>query len=167
MLARAQPGAEARVVRLTGADGFSRSIPIEKAMHPDTLIARNMNGEKLPVNHGFPLRAVVPGWYGMDSIKWLRGIEVLSGEAPEQGYSRQVRSLLAGAQRSGPVAAMNVKSAFSRPLDGAILVGRRFVARGAAWGGENRVRQVEISVDGAQLWQPARPLTPPQPYAWL
>src|SRR5437867_12068218 len=101
MLARAQPGAEARVVRLTGADGFSRSIPIEKAMHPDTLIARNMNGEKLPVNHGFPLRAVIPGWYGMDSVKWLRSVEVLSGEAPPQGYARQVRSLLATTRLPG------------------------------------------------------------------
>ena len=167
LLARAQPGAEARVVRLTGADGFSRSIPIEKAMHSDTLIARNMNGEKLPVNHGFPLRAVVPGWYGMDSVKWLRSIEVLAGDTAAQGYWRQIRSLLAGTRPAGAVTAMNVKAAFSRPLDGAILMGRRFVVRGAAWAGENRVRQVEVSVDGGNSWQTARLASDPQPYAWV
>src|SRR5258706_8130059 len=103
LLAKTRPRAEARFVRLSGADGFSRSIPIEKAMHPDTLIAHSMNGEKLPVNHGFPVRAVIPGWYGMDSVKWLRSVEVLTGDAPAQGYLRQVRSLLAGPRPAGPV----------------------------------------------------------------
>src|SRR5206468_3324474 len=130
LLARASPGAEARFVKLSGADGFSRAIPLEKAMHPDTLIAHNMNGEKLRVKHGFPLRAVVPGWYGMDSVKWLRSVEVLAGDIPAQSYFRQVRSLLAGARPDGPVTAMNVKAAFSRPLDGAILTGRRFAVHG-------------------------------------
>ena len=167
LLERAGPSAGARFVRLSGADGFSRCIPLTKAIHPDTLIALSMNDEKLPAKHGFPIRAVIPGWYGMDSVKWLRGVEVLTGEAPEQGYTRQVRSLLTGARPDGPVAGMNVKSEFSRPLDGAILMGRRFVARGAAWAGENRVRQVEISVDGAKSWQTARLLSQPKPYAWV
>jgi DMSO/TMAO reductase YedYZ molybdopterin-dependent catalytic subunit len=167
LLAKARPGEEGRVVRLSGADGFSRSIPIEKAMHPDTLIAHNMNGEKLPVNHGFPLRAVVPGWYGMDSVKWLRSVEVLAGDTPAQGYLRQVRSLLAGTRPAGAVTAMNVKAAFSRPLDGAILMGRRFVVRGAAWAGENRVRQVDASVDGGKSWHAARLASDPQAYAWV
>jgi DMSO/TMAO reductase YedYZ molybdopterin-dependent catalytic subunit len=167
LLEKARPGVDARFVRLSGADGFARSIPLAKAMHTDTLLAHQMNGEKLSVKHGFPLRAVVPGWYGMDSIKWLRGIEVLAGEPPEQGYQRQVRSLLTGTQPAGPVTAMNVKSAFSRPLDGAILAGKHFTVRGAAWAGENRVRQVEVSLDGGRSWQPARLLSPPRPYNWV
>src|SRR5690242_3065202 len=167
LLEKARPHAEARYVRLSGADGYSRSIPLAKAMHPDTLVAQQMNGEKLPVNHGFPLRAVIPGWYGMDSVKWLRSVEVLGGEAPPQGYARQVRSLLAGTRPAGPVTAMNVKSAFSRPLDGAMLTGRRFVVRGAAWAGENRVRQVEISLDAGKSWQNARLLSDPRSYAWV
>jgi sulfite oxidase len=167
LLAKARPGAEARLVRLSGADGFSRSIPLAKAMHTDTLIAHQMNGEKLSVKHGFPLRAVIPGWYGMDSVKWLRAVEILAGEAPEQGYVRQVRSLLAGTRPDGPVTVMNVKSAFSRPLHGAILAGRHFVVRGAAWAGENRVRRLEVSLDGGKSWQPARLLSDPQPYAWV
>src|SRR5205823_8775129 len=133
----------------------------------DTLIAHQMNGEKLPANHGFPLRAVIPGWYGMDSVKWLRAVDVLTGERPEQGYTRQVRSLLAGTRPAGSVTTMNVKSAFSRPMDGAILSSRRFVVRGAAWAGENRIRRVELSYDGGKSWQPARLLSDPQPYAWV
>jgi DMSO/TMAO reductase YedYZ molybdopterin-dependent catalytic subunit len=167
LLEKARPGADARFVRLSGADGFSRSIPFAKAMHADTLLVYQMNGDKLPAKHGFPVRAVVPGWYGMDSIKWLRGIEVLTDGPPEQGYQRQVRSLLTGTRPGGPVTAMNVKSAFSRPLDGAILTGRNFTVHGAAWAGENRVRQVDISMDGGRSWQAAKLLSQPRPYEWV
>ncbi len=167
LLAKAQPAAGSRSVTLSGADSFSRSIPLAKALHPDTLIAHRMNGEKLPASHGFPLRAVIPGWYGMDSVKWLRSVEVLMGDVPTQGYSRQVRSLLTGVRPDGPVTAMNVKAVFSRPLDGATLQGRRFVVRGAAWAGENRVQLVEVSVDGGRSWRPARLSTDPKPYAWV
>jgi hypothetical protein len=103
----------------------------------------------------------------MDSIKWLRAIDVLASEPPEQGYMRQVRSLLAGARQDGPVTAMNVKSAFSRPLDGAILTGRHFMVRGAAWAGENRIRQVEVSLDAGKSWQQAKLGSEPRPYSWV
>ena len=56
---------------------YERGLPLEKAMHPDTLLAYEMNGEPLPVMHGYPLRLLVPGWYGMNSIKWLVGINVI------------------------------------------------------------------------------------------
>lgn len=167
LLEAARPAAEAGAIRLAGADGFSRAIPLAKAMGPDPLLALTMNGEKLPVNHGFPVRAIVPGWYGMDSVKWLRSIEVLAGGPPSQDYTREVRSLFAGRQRAEAVTAMNVKSAFSRPLDGAILFGRRFMLRGAAWAGENRVRRVEVSIDGGKTWRPARLESESKPYAWV
>jgi DMSO/TMAO reductase YedYZ molybdopterin-dependent catalytic subunit len=167
LLEKARPAAEGRFVRFSGADGYSRTIPLTKAMHPDTLLAHRMNDEKLPANHGFPLRAMVPGWYGMDSVKWLRSVEVLADTAPEAGYVRQVRSLLAGTRPAGPVTSMNVKSVFSRPLDGAILVGRRFIVRGAAWAGETRVRQVDFSSDAGKTWQAAKLLSTPQPYSWV
>lgn len=163
---KAHTNSDARFVRFSGADGFSRTIPLAKAVHPDTLIAYQMNGEKLPVNHGFPVRALIPGWYGMDSVKWLRRVDVLTDDEPGQEYVRQVRSLLAGRRPAGGVTAMQVKSAFSRPLNGAILVGRRFTIRGAAWAGENRVRKVEVSTDGAKSWRPARMAGDPLPYAW-
>jgi len=166
LLERAQPTSEARSVRLSGGDGFSRTIPLTKALHTSALIAHGMNGGRLPENHGFPLRAVIAGWYAMDSIKWLRSIEVLDREAENQSYGRLTRSLLAGTRPDGPVTTMSVKSAFSRPVDGAILTGRRFTIRGAAWAGENRVRQVEVSMDGGKSWLVARLAGEPQPYAW-
>ena len=167
VLEKARVTGAARFVRLTGADGFERTIPLEKAIHPDTVIARSMNGDKLPVSHGFPLRAIVPGWYGMDSVKWLRSVELLPGASSHAEYTRLTRSLLAGAQPAGPVAAMEVKSAFSRPLDGAILSSRRFIVRGAAWAGENRVRRVELSTDEQRTWAPANVASDPLPYCWV
>ena len=73
---------EARSVLLVGMDeespegGFRRVLPVEKAMHPDTLLAYSLNGEALPRDHGYPLRALAPGWVGSSSIKWLRSIVV-------------------------------------------------------------------------------------------
>jgi DMSO/TMAO reductase YedYZ molybdopterin-dependent catalytic subunit len=163
-----EPAPEARWARFSGADGFSRCIPIEKALHADTLIAYSMNGEKLPVNHGFPLRALIPGWYGMDSVKWLQRIELLPAEdKASDGYIRLVRSLRTGTQSSARVSAMQVKSTFARPLDGAILMNRQFTVRGAAWAGENRVRQVEVSTNAGKSWQAARFTSDPLPYAWV
>jgi DMSO/TMAO reductase YedYZ molybdopterin-dependent catalytic subunit len=171
LLEAVEAGHEAKFVRLSGADGFARSIPISKARHPDTLIAYNMNGERLPANHGFPLRAVIPGWYGMDSVKWLSDIEILTGEdttpAMRERYVRMTRTLLGGPRPSGPVTAMNVNSVFSRPVDGAILLGRRFTIRGAAWAGENRVARVEVSTNGGKTWQTARLEDSPRPYSWV
>jgi DMSO/TMAO reductase YedYZ molybdopterin-dependent catalytic subunit len=167
ILQAVRPNADASAIRFDGADGFSRVVPLAKAVGPDPLLALTMNGEKLPASHGFPLRAIIPGWYGMDSVKWLRSIHVLAGEPPSQDYVREVRSLLAGRQRAEAVTAMNVKSTFSRPVDGATLFGRRFTLRGAAWAGENRVRRVEISIDGGISWQPARLESESKPYAWV
>jgi DMSO/TMAO reductase YedYZ molybdopterin-dependent catalytic subunit len=167
ILQEARPAAEAGGIRLGGADGFSRVVPLAKAMGPDTLLALTMNGEKLPVNHGFPLRAIIPGWYGMDSVKWLRSIQVLAGDPPLQDYVREERSLLIGRRRTDAVNAMNVKSTFSRPVDGATLFGRRFILRGAAWAGENRVRRVEVSIDGGSSWRLAHLESESKPYAWV
>jgi DMSO/TMAO reductase YedYZ molybdopterin-dependent catalytic subunit len=150
------------LVRITGADGFSRTLPRDKAMHPDTLLAWAMNGERLPPNHGFPLRSLVPGWYGMESVKWLRSVEGTDLEDRSNSYRRRVRSLLAGERVAEPVREIQVKSVFSRPLDGAILSGRRFVVRGAAWGSAGAVA---VSTDGGRTWASAR-TSESKPYTW-
>lgn len=172
LLARAQPRPEAGTVRLRGADGYSRTIPMAKALHPDTLLALTMNGERLPAAHGFPVRAVVAGWYGMDSVKWLQTLEVLHREEDASGTRayRRLESGVGGVRDAGPVTAMDVKSVFSRPADGAILIGRRFTVRGAAWAGERKVATVEVSTDGGSSWEAARfsvGRPAPQPYAWV
>jgi DMSO/TMAO reductase YedYZ molybdopterin-dependent catalytic subunit len=165
----AQPKPGANSIRLSGADGFARTIPMTKAMDPDTLVAYGMNGEKLHAKHGLPLRAIVPGWYGMDSVKCLREIAILSEQDGDSGnrYIRLTRSLLTGTRAAGAVAAMNVKSTFSRPMDGAILTSRRFTIRGAAWAGQNRIRQVEVSTDGGNAWRDATLAAQPAPYCWV
>lgn len=158
---------EAQFVRLSGSDGFSRCLPLKKAMHPDTLLAYEMGGDRLPASHGFPVRAIVPGWYGMESVKWLRGVDVVESPDSPGNYVRLERSLLTGVRGGDPVREGNVKSAFSRPLDGAVLSSRRFIVRGMAWAGENRVRQVEVSVDGGKTWRAAKMVSQPRPYAWV
>ena len=74
----------------------------------------------------------------MDSVKWLREVELSTEDDTSSAYVRATRSLLAGNRPAGRITAMTVKSVFSRPVDGAVLVGRRFIIRGAAWAGENR-----------------------------
>lgn len=171
VIEKARPREEARFVRLTGADGYTREIPLIKAMHADTMLAVQMNGEKLPPAHGSPIRAIIPGWYGMDSVKWLRRIELREQEdtsvPSEFRYRRRIKSLLAGTRESDPVTAINVKSEFSRPVDGAILTGRQFIVRGVAWAGENRVRSVEVSVDSGKTWEAAKLPPQSQPYTWV
>src|SRR5216117_2616506 len=104
----------------------------------------------------------------MDSVKWLRSIELLPAEdTASQDYIRQLRSQPGGVQPAGRVGAMEVKSAFARPLDGAILMKRHFTVRGAAWAGENRVRQVDVSTDAGKTWQSARLARDPLTYAWV
>ncbi|MEP6537592.1 MAG: molybdopterin-dependent oxidoreductase [Bryobacteraceae bacterium] len=153
-------------VKLVSADGYSRTVPGSKALHPDTIVAYSMNGEKLPITHGFPLRAIVPGWYGMDAVKWLRRIELPENEDQSHAYVRRVRSFF-GTRDAEPVTAMQVKSVFTRPQDGAILTKRRFILRGMAWAGENRIAKVEVSVDGAATWQTAKLDSGPVEYSWL
>jgi DMSO/TMAO reductase YedYZ molybdopterin-dependent catalytic subunit len=151
LLERARLHSDARFVRLIGADGnYARTIPLAKASHADTLLADRMNGDRLPNAHGFPVRAIIPGWYGADSVKWLRGIEVLADERP--------------GELGGPA---QVNAAFSRPVDGAVLLGRRFVLRGVAWAGESRVRRVEVSTDGGKSWQEAKFIDEARFYTWV
>jgi DMSO/TMAO reductase YedYZ molybdopterin-dependent catalytic subunit len=168
LIEKAQPKSGVGFVRLSGADGFARTIPLAKAMHPDTLVAYGMNGERLHAKHGLPVRAIVPGWYGTDSVKCLREIAVLSepDSTSANRYVRLTRSLLTGTRPAGAVTAMNVKSAFSRPVDGALLTSRRFTIRGVAWAGENRIRQVEVSTDGGKSWRATTLAGQPAPYAW-
>ena len=161
LLDRAVLRPEGRFVRFTGQDGFIRSIPLEKATHADTLLAYRMNREKLPLMHGGPLRALISGWYGMDSVKWLRKVEVVA-DGKNDSYLRRTR-----AGETEPITKMNVKAAFARPVDGAVIFRRSFLARGAAWAGESKVQVVEFSSDGGTSWQRARLLDAAQAYAWV
>jgi DMSO/TMAO reductase YedYZ molybdopterin-dependent catalytic subunit len=145
---------------------FARSLPLEKALHDDTLLALEMNGEPLPAAHGAPVRLVVPAWYGMASVKWVSRIEALT--QPFRGYyqvNRYIYDYGDGAPPA-PVREMRVKSIIFSPLEGQTLPRGPAVVRGRAWSGVGEIVRVEVSVDGGDAWEEARLLGEARPYTW-
>jgi sulfite oxidase len=153
---------------------FIRSIPIEKAMDPDTLIATHMNGASLARHHGFPARALVPGWIGAASCKWLTEIKVLDqefeGNFMKPGYRLPNHSISPGGdvnpEDTHPITSLGVKSVIAQPGDGSSLKSRSLNIHGAAWAGETAITRVEISVDGGTTWHAARLGAQQSRYAW-
>lgn len=172
---------QARHVQFQGADRpvmasvplFTRSIPLMKALHPDTILAYAMNGRPLPLLHGAPLRVITPGWMAESCIKWLTEIVVREDEA--QGYFMQtayrvpITPVEPGAPGSGtsrPVEAMVVKSLIAAPADGDRVERGQVLIQGVAWSGEAEVVTVEVSIDEGKTWAPARLVGENQPYGW-
>ncbi len=153
---------------------FIRSIPMEKALDDDTLVALQMNGAALPKHHGFPARALVPGWIGAASCKWLTEIKVLEkefdGNFMKPGYRMPNHPLNPGdplnVDDSHVVTALTVKSLIATPADGANVTSRALHIRGAAWAGEADVVKVEISTDEGATWQTAQLGHDQAKYAW-
>jgi DMSO/TMAO reductase YedYZ molybdopterin-dependent catalytic subunit len=132
---------------------FARAIPLAKAMEPATLLAYEMNGEPLPADHGFPLRALVPGWYGMDSVKWLTRIEIL--DQPFKGYFQDEKYVALGAHSAPrPLTVVQVNSKFLRPSEDEEIPSKTYRVEGVAWTGEGKIVRVEVRVGGGP-WQPA------------
>jgi sulfite oxidase len=153
---------------------FVRSIPIEKATDADTLIATHLNGAPLPKHNGFPARALVPGWIGAASCKWLTEIQVIEkefeGNFMNPGYRMPNNPVKPGeivkAEDTHPVTALNVKSLIVSPADGSTLRSGILNLRGVAWAGEADVVKVEISTDDGASWQPAQFGPEKAHYAW-
>lgn len=179
--ARVRPGAAH--VHFLGADGppsprtpaFLRSLPLDKALHPDTLLATRMNGEPLPTLHGGPVRLVVPGWTGNHWIKWVRWITVARDEAPgfymQTGYkiprSPVPPDRVPDPSKLVPVTSMNVKSLITTPGESARLAPGNHEVRGIAWTGEGRVRSVRVGVRGGpERWVDAELIGEPGRWAW-
>ncbi len=153
-----------------GVISFARSIPIEKARKPEVLLAHHMNGAALTPAHGFPARAIVGGWYGMASVKWLTRIVVT--EKPFQGfwqsldYSYFVRR--DGQPTLIPVTTMQPKAIVARPtMNEVIPAGKPTRLFGAAWAGERAVAKVEVSIDGGKTWSAGKLLAEPKPLQWV
>ena len=148
---------------------FARSLPIAKARRPEVVIAHQMNGKELPISHGFPIRAVVPGYYGMSSVKWLSRIEVLAtsyqGYWQTTDYAYWDRST--GTPTRQPLREMRVKSLIARPgMHEIVKAGSAFRVFGAAWTGDADVEMVEVSVDAGKTWAKARLLDKPTRFSW-
>jgi DMSO/TMAO reductase YedYZ molybdopterin-dependent catalytic subunit len=156
LLEEAVPLDTAVDVVFRGADGYHDSITMERALRGDVLLAHSMNGVSLPRDHGYPLRAVVPGIFGIKNVKWLTDIEV--AERDHQGYWQE-----RGWTDEGLIP---VSSRIDRPGHYQVLTGGPQEIRGVAFGGLHGVRRVQVSADGGLTWRDAT-LAPSSPYAWV
>ncbi len=158
---------EAAEILFVGADlgevapgrriAFERSLPAGVARRDDVLLAWAMNGEALAPDHGYPLRLVVPGWYGVASVKWL--VEVVALEAPFQGYYQREKYVYQGepgVPDGEPLRAMRVRAVIARPADGEEVGQGPVEVSGTAWSGAAPVARVDVSADGGRSWSPAR-----------
>jgi DMSO/TMAO reductase YedYZ molybdopterin-dependent catalytic subunit len=171
ILDRARVKSTAREVILEGADEgpledpkaprgnvrFARSIPLSKA-RDDVLLVYKMNDVELPPVHGFPVRAIVPGWFAVASIKWLERIAVT--DRPFQGYYQTFD--YAFWKREGenaelvPLQKMQVKAEIAWPTIGqSVPVNSSVRVHGAAWSGNGKIVKVEVTTDGGATWNAA------------
>ena len=168
-------------VLLNGADrpvgtvpDFLRTLPRAKALHPDTLLAFEMNGAPLPAAHGLPLRAIVPGWEGAYWVKWLTSIDVLDAQHDgffvQTAYRYPTRPVAPGAavpaNEMEPLTGLTVKSIITSPGDGATLAASRLHVTGFAWAGEADIARVDVSKDGGRSWNRATLGRDRARYAW-
>ena len=181
LLDRAGVKPSAREIILEGADrgkledpksppgdlNFARSIPLEKAR--DVLLAYKMNDVDLPPEHGFPVRAIVPGWYAVASIKWLQRVVVT--DKPFNGYYQTLD--YAFWKRRGdnaelvPIFEMQIKAQIARPSDGeTVLANSNVRVHGAAWTSDGEITKVELSTDGGSTWTETKLVGESKQNAW-
>lgn len=172
LLKRAGIKPSAVAVLFDGADeplgtmqDFRRSITVNKALDPNTLLAYEMNGQALPVKHGFPMRVIAPGWASDSWVKWLTSITVLDKEWDgfwmKNAYRKPDHPVAPGTaltpDQMVPVTSLQVKSVITSPVDGAVVPpGTPVTMKGVAWSGDTGpVTSVEISVDAGRTWNAA------------
>jgi DMSO/TMAO reductase YedYZ molybdopterin-dependent catalytic subunit len=152
---------------------YERSLPLEEALRDEVILAYGMNGQPLPPQHGFPLRLVVPEWYGMASVKWLKSITAIA--EPFEGvqqtllyrYRQSEEDPGAPVTRKGPHALMvppGIPDYLTRTRH--MKTGRTLV-EGRAWSGWGPVERVEFSSDGGHTWADADLGEPVERYAWV
>ncbi|HEX5107635.1 MAG TPA: sulfite oxidase [Vicinamibacterales bacterium] len=168
ILDRAGVRTHAKEVLFRGADGgtvegrsgslrFERSLGVDDARDNDVLLAYAMNGESLPVEHGYPLRLIVPRWYAVASVKWLTEIELIDREfiGHYQGDKYRYEWERDGRIVSEPVTLQRVRALITEPSHGAEVPAGELAIRGVAWSGAAPIARVEVSVNGGG-WQEAR-----------
>jgi len=147
---------DAKYVVFHCADGYTVGIPLDRAIRPEALLAYKMNDETLPNEHGFPLRTIVPGIYGMMNAKWITGIEVVDyaylGYWQDRGWSNDAR--------------INTTSLIYYPSPQA-KVSDPIPIAGVAFAGDRGISKVEVSVDGGRTWNLATLKAPRSPYSWV
>jgi DMSO/TMAO reductase YedYZ molybdopterin-dependent catalytic subunit len=157
ILEGADAGMISEAPKPAGKIHYARSVPLGKALD-GILLAFEMNGEPLTPSHGFPLRAIVPGWYGMAAVKWLQRIVVT--DRPYNGYYQTVDYAFWERDDAGvrlvPITHMQVKAAIARPGSNEVIAaGNHYTVAGAAWTADAEIVKVELSTDGGATWQGA------------
>lgn len=170
-----------KYVAMNGADkpvgkqpAFIRNLPLAKAIHPDTILAYEMNGEPLPQLHGFPLRAVAPGWEGAYAVKWLAHIQVIDKEHEgffvKTAYRFPNKQVAPGAavppENMEPLTGLIVKSFINAPAEGTSFKPGKVKIAGFAWAGESFIAKVEVSSDNGSTWTLAKLGKEREHYAW-
>lgn len=158
LVEQTRPRPEARYLIIRSADGYSTAVPLESALDPDALAAYQMNGVALPQIHGFPLRMLIPGRFGMKNPKWVTEMELSAenylGFWESRGWSNE--------------AVVKTMSRFDVPTDRDTLsAGQTYPLAGIAYAGDRGISKVEVSVDGGRSWQPMNLESPFSPYAWV
>jgi DMSO/TMAO reductase YedYZ molybdopterin-dependent catalytic subunit len=181
VLKKAGVKATGQYVALNGADkpvgkqpDFIRNLPLAKAMHADTILAYEMNGAELPALHGFPLRAIAPGWEGAYAVKWLNHVQVIDKEHEgffvKTAYRYPNKRVAPGAAVDAkdlvPLTGLVVKSFINAPLEGATLKAGGVRVSGFAWAGESFITKVDVSMDNGATWVPAKLGKERERYAW-
>jgi DMSO/TMAO reductase YedYZ molybdopterin-dependent catalytic subunit len=169
-MARVKPGTPRDIlnVLVEGLDSVKvrRPMSLAKAMEEETLLAYAMNGESVPPDHGFPVRAIVPGWVGINNVKWVGRVEVRDQaiDVPTTTTSY----VLEGPDypTKTPVRLQTIKSAVALPWGATLPAGRHRV-RGFAWSPVGRISRVEYSLDRGASWRPATLREPNLPRAWV
>jgi DMSO/TMAO reductase YedYZ molybdopterin-dependent catalytic subunit len=146
---------------------FERSLPVTDAGQSSSLLAYAMNGEPLPLEHGYPLRLIMPGWYAVASVKWLTEIEAIG--SPFTGYF-QAQRYVYESERNGtaacePVRLQQVRSVITQPSAGQQITTGDLVVRGVAWSGAAPIDKVEVSI-GSGPWQHARLIGQRHRHSW-
>ncbi|MCM3788584.1 sulfite oxidase [Domibacillus indicus] len=148
---------------------YARSLPIEKVLHPDTLIAYEYNHQPIPFKHGYPLRLIVPQWYAMASVKWIKQITVIDDHyrGPFQSVDYVYYPHKESNKDAFPVTHINVNSTIQKPLNMDILNTGTHMIRGIAWTGKGVITKVEISFDRGQTWLTAKKEPAQTGYGWV
>jgi DMSO/TMAO reductase YedYZ molybdopterin-dependent catalytic subunit len=147
---------------------YTRSLPIEKALHEDTIIAYEYNGRPIPFKHGFPLRLIVPEWYAMASVKWIKRITVTaeSFKGPFQSIDYNYYPHPKNDDGKYPVTIINVNSTIQQPLNMDVLQEGTHLIKGIAWTGKGAIQKVEVSFDDGVTWKETHLDPPASLYAW-
>ncbi|MEX2275616.1 MAG: sulfite oxidase [Actinomycetota bacterium] len=151
---------------------YARSLPLAECRREEVLLADEINGAPLPPQHGAPLRLLVPGWYGMTSVKWLGRIDAVSEQFRGYQNERGYRFRRDDDDPGEPVTRIVPRALIEPPgipefmTRARLLPPGRTVLRGRAWSGRAPIERVEVSVDDGHEWRPATVGAAPSPWAW-